>query len=285
MLNSSGRIVLGIVVLAMVALPATAADILYDFEQATTAQIPDVLTSDGAQDGQTMQSSGNGAGFGPILASVGRNGSVGADFSNPTSSFFISNMVETQSVVDFVNAMSYSVDINLPALPAADTPVLWTGRARGVAETEFTITSSGVMKFRMAGLNPGGSFSSSAPLVTTGEYQSVGLTLGGGGDSQGHTLTFYRNGIPTDVFTGVGIAQPTLPMNGNAQGISPTQFGWFQTIGGITSDNQYQGFMDNMFISTRHVSAEEMAQRQIPEPTTLALAAAAGLGVLVRRRR
>ena len=274
-----------LVVMGCLAYSAAAVDILYDFEdQSDPTNIPDVLTADGGQNGQANQPSGNGLGFGPTFGpTVGVGGSGGMDFANPTTpNFFISNMVETQGVVDYVTAMSYSVDINpaVAAAPGTYVPLLWTGENRGAGETQLLLNEFGQLEFHMSGLNPGITIKTTATnLIQLNQYQSVGFTLG----LSTNEFTYYINGVPIETIPGIGLSQATLPNNGNAQGTSPTQFGWLQNIPGGVQTN-YRGFLDNMFISNRLVGEAEMAGIQIPEPATLILLGLGAVSFLRRRK-
>jgi hypothetical protein len=249
------NILVVLAVIGSLTCPATAIDVLYDFEDQTSPHnVVDIRDNDGSQNGQTNQTSGAGPGGGPSFGLfAGVNGSGGLDFTALT---FITSMVETQGVVDFATAMSFSVDIKPNVVAAVDTqvPLMWTGRNRGLGETSLGINEFGQLVFTMAGLNPGGSFTSTDPnVIQLDQYQTVGFTLG----LATNELIFYLNGSPIDTFSDVGLAQATLPGNGHAPD-SPVQVGWFQNIA-VGGQTQYTGFVDNVFISDRFLTAAEMA--------------------------
>jgi hypothetical protein len=276
--------VVALAVIVSLTYSAVATDILYDFEDQTDrANVVDVLTADGSQNGQAQQSSGNGAGWGPTLgATDGVNGSGGFDFINIVNPFGFSNMLETKDVVDFTTAMSFSVDINPNVAATAGKPLslFWTGKNRGLGETAFVVDELGRLKLSMNGLNPGGVQGQSTVTnqVQLNQYQSVGFTLGLATDE----IVFYVNGVAIETITSVGAGQATLPGNGHATG-SPVQVGWLQNIG-LAEQTQYTGLVDNVFISDRLVDAAEMASRQIPEPATLTLLGLGAVGLLRRRK-
>jgi len=252
------KILVVLAVIGSVSCPVTALDIMYDFEdQATPFDIIDVRDFDGSQNGQTQQSSGGGTGKGPTLGPFdGVNGSGGLDFIDVVPIFGFSNMVETQGVIDFTTAMSFSIAIkpNIAAASETVVPLLWTGKNRGTGETQFVINEFGQLAFHMAGLNPGVTHVSTDPnLIQLDQYQTVGFTLG----LSTNELTFYLNGVPLETISDVGLVQATLPGNGHAPN-SPAQVGWLQNIP-TGPQTQYSGLVDHVFISDRLLSAAEMA--------------------------
>jgi hypothetical protein len=262
-----------------VASPAMAVEILYDFETPSTAtNIFDVRTADGAQPGQFNQSSGDGVGTGPTFTATGGfNGTRAAQFNPWSNGFGISDMVQTQSVIDYVTGETFSMWIKPSVLPSAgkQNMLTWTGANRGGGETNFGITSNGSLIWGMGGV---GNFSTvSSGLVQANTAHFVAVTVQGAG-----SLTFYVDGVA--VPTTPGGLPPTFPGNGHSAN-SPTQFGWAQNIGTVDQD-QYQGVMDNIFVADRALSAAEInALHSIPEPTGAALATALLLPTLARRRR
>ena len=253
-----------LVVMGCLSCSVSAVDILYDFETSSRTNIVDVMPTDGSQNGQVNQPSGWGVGDGPTIGETdGIGGSGGLDFVDIQRPFGLSNLLETQAIIDFTTSMSFSVDIKPTVLPAAGTTttLLWTGRQRGTGETGFTINEFGQLSLYMAGLNPGvAHVSTGSNLIQLDQYQTVGFALGvdPGNDVnvEGRTLRFYIDGVVIDTFTGVGIGQATLPNLARATG-SPVQVGWAQNIG-ASYQTQYTGYMDNVFASDRHLTGDEM---------------------------
>jgi len=249
-----------------------AVEILYNFENPgdNSSTVIDALAGDGAQNSTYGYSSGNvvpGSGMG-VLGTTTR-------FLSPSAQP-PGKMIVTDTVISYPTAMTWSAAVMATEETAAGyRSLFWSGVNRGPGETGFDITPTGNLSFYQNGV--GVLITSASGLITPGLWTALGVTF----DGTTGVLTFYKDGLPVQTFTGLG----PMVNNGNAQGISVTDFGLTWNVSGQFS-SQFIGYADNIFMADRALTASEMAAIQfIPEPSLASVFMMAGVLSMGARRR